>query len=71
MDELLVWMGIKCSSWIGVNVGTSGRSPCNPYGRYWYKSVCDANTMLERTMFSDLSFFHYGEEHVVLLFLII
>lgn len=51
MDQLMVWFGIKCSSWIGVNVGTSGRSPCNPFGRYWYKSVGDANTMLERTIF--------------------
>ena len=48
-NDLMVWFGIKCSSWVGINRGTSSRSACNPYGNFQYKSVADSNQMLERT----------------------
>ena len=39
---------MKCSSFCGMNVGTSGRSSAASIGRDWYKSVKEANCLLER-----------------------
>lgn len=47
-DELLCLMGIKCSSWVGVNVGTSQRTVLNPMGWGEAPSVACANKMVSR-----------------------
>ena len=47
-DELICLMGIKCSSWVGVNVGTSQRSVLNPMGWVEAPSVASANKMVSR-----------------------
>lgn len=54
--DLITWLGIKCSSFIGLNVGTSGRSPSNPYGNWHFPSVLQSNMLLERShaMFSGI-----------------
>ena len=54
--DLITWLGIKCSSFIGLNVGTSGRSPSNPYGNWHFPSVRQSNMLLERShaMFSGI-----------------
>ena len=33
--------GLKCSSFSPVNAGTSGRTPCTPYGNFHYPSVLE------------------------------
>lgn len=48
--DLITWLGIKCSSFIGLNVGTSGRSPSNPYGNWHFPSVLQSNMLLERSI---------------------
>ena len=52
MADLLTWFGIKCSSWVAVNVGTSWRSACASTGDVLKTSVRESNCMLERTRFS-------------------
>ena len=32
-----------CSTWVAINLGTSGRSKFRPLGNWWYPSVADAN----------------------------
>ena len=41
--------GLKCSSLCKMNIGTSFRSACTSIGYEGYKSVCQANMLLERT----------------------
>jgi hypothetical protein len=48
-DSFFLLSGIKCSSWVGINVGTSGRSFANPMGFRDVKSVAEANSMVSRT----------------------
>ncbi|CAL1155224.1 unnamed protein product [Cladocopium goreaui] len=47
--DLLSWFGIKCSSLVAVNSGTSKRSACNSIGLSC-PSVDESNTLLERTI---------------------
>eukprot|EP00969_Alexandrium_andersonii_P025110 1097310-Alexandrium_andersonii.AAC.1 len=37
-----------CSTWINLNMGTSGRSDALPLGRIYHKSVAAANMMVSR-----------------------
>ena len=54
-DDLLVLLGMKCSSWSRVNQGTSMRQPCCPDGDASKKSVFTANCMAARTAKFGLS----------------
>ena len=45
----LVVLATKCSSMVGINVGTSGRSKCNSTGLLHVKSVLISNALTERT----------------------
>ncbi len=45
---------MKCSSWVHVNSGTSGRSVCAPCGLSHIPSVLMSNSMAERTGVSVL-----------------
>ncbi|CAL1154889.1 unnamed protein product [Cladocopium goreaui] len=49
-QDFIAWLAMKCSSFCGMNVGTSGRSAAASIGRDWYKSVKEANCLLERTI---------------------
>ena len=46
----MVHFGMKCSSFCGMNKGTSGRSACASVGYLGHPSVRAANLMLERTL---------------------
>ena len=47
-DDLLVHLGMKCSSWSRVNIGTSMRAICCPAGDLTKLSVKQANCMAAR-----------------------
>ncbi len=47
--DFLAWFGIKCSTWVAVNAGTSKRCVCNSIGDLFVASVAQGNKMLERT----------------------
>ena len=47
--DFIAWFGIKCSSFIGINAGTSKRSKCSSVGNTNAPSVVQSNGMLERT----------------------
>ena len=52
-DSINGWLchfGLKCSSFTCVNVGTSGRSACTPWGNLMYKSVQEANQLASRIL---------------------
>lgn len=49
-NDLLVVMGILCSTWTIVNAGTSGRDVLCPMGRVEYESVSSANLMVARPL---------------------
>lgn len=53
----LVVLATKCSSWVGINVGTSGRSKCGSIGLEKHRSVVMANGMAERSGWVLLYFF--------------
>lgn len=46
--EFISWFGIKCSSFVSINAGTSKRSKCNSIGLPC-ASVIESNLLLERT----------------------
>lgn len=46
----LVVLATKCSSMVGINVGTSGRSKCNSIGLLDVASVLISNALTERTV---------------------
>jgi len=46
--DFLSWFGVKCSSFVSINAGTSKRSKCNSIGLPC-PSVTESNMMLERT----------------------
>ena len=48
VENLLVLLGMKCSSWSRVNVGTSHRATCCPAGDITKLSVQQANCMAAR-----------------------
>lgn len=53
-NKLLCLMGIKCSSWVSVNVGTSMRCILNPMGDTSAPSVLSANMMVARLGLSSV-----------------
>lgn len=58
--NFLAWFGIKCSTWVGVNAGTSWRSACSSIGDFCKLSVRQGNQMLERTSeFKKQNTFHH------------
>ena len=54
-NNFLAWFGIKCSSWVAVNAGTSKRTICSSTGDRAMKSVREANQLLERTTIFEQS----------------
>ena len=46
--DLLALVGVLCSTWVSVNVGTSQRDVLTPMGHPEYPSVQSANTMVSR-----------------------
>lgn len=46
----LCHFGLKCSTFTTVNCGTSGRTPCTPYGNLQYTSVHEGNVLASRTL---------------------
>ena len=44
----MAWFGIKCSSWVAMNRGTSLRSACDSVGNIAAQSVRAANMMADR-----------------------
>ena len=48
-SDCIAWFAIKCSSFTGVNRGTSKRSACNSIGDRSVYSVGMSNALLERT----------------------
>lgn len=49
-NDMAVHIGLKCSSLCKMNQGTSMRSACASIGYVVYKSVFEANVLLERTL---------------------
>ena len=49
LDELFLLSGVKCSSWVQINSGTSRRSYSNPMGDPTQESVRIANAMVSRS----------------------
>ena len=47
--DFIAWFGIKCSTWVSVNSGTSCRSASSSIGDVSKASVREGNAMLERT----------------------
>jgi len=47
-DQFWVLMGVVCSSWVSINVGTSKRSVLCPTGDERLQYVIDANCMVSR-----------------------
>ena len=47
-DSLLALLGVKCSSWVQINTGTSDRDFLNPMGHVGLPSVDAANLMAAR-----------------------
>ena len=45
----MAWFAIKCSTFVAVNAGTSGRTACSPVGFLEHLSVQLSNCLLERT----------------------
>ena len=48
-DDLLTWLGVKCSSSTQVNVGTSRRSYLLPLGDLSKRSVRESNVLVSRS----------------------
>ena len=48
--DCIIWIGQKCSSFCGVNRGTSGRSCICGLGNTMFKSVQEANLMMSRSL---------------------
>lgn len=42
--------GLKCSTFSTMNCGTSGRTPCTPYGNFQYTSVLEGNELASRIL---------------------
>ena len=55
----VVLLGMKCSSWTVVNMGTSKRSPCCPAGDQTNVNVGNANCMAARTGYSICMFSNF------------
>lgn len=47
--DFIAWFGIKCSSFIGINSGTSKRCKCSSVGNTSAPSVVLSNGLLDRT----------------------
>ena len=48
-DKAVVWLGLLCSSFTRINMGTSRRSYLVPLGDTRKKSVADSNCLASRT----------------------
>ncbi len=48
MSDLILVMGICCSTFVNINMGTSGRDVLNPEGNTGYTSVSMGNSMVSR-----------------------
>ena len=46
--DFFLLSGIKCSTWVAINSGTSGRSFANPAGNLAIASVVEGNKMASR-----------------------
>lgn len=67
-DELLVLLGMKCSSFSIVNLGTSRRAVCCPWGDWTKPSVRFANAMASRKLFAhffELQLWYYRSIYTV------
>ena len=53
-NDLLVVMGIKCSSFVICNAGTSNRDFLTPMGQEVYESVSSSNRMVSRSGMKSL-----------------
>lgn len=53
LGECVILLGMKCSSFTVVNLGTSKRAPCNPEGDWGQPSVAAANVMGARSPESE------------------
>ena len=51
-DKAIVWLGLLCSSFTRMNMGTSRRSYLVPLGDSTKKSVADSNCLAARTVIS-------------------
>lgn len=58
VSDLLSWLGIKCSTWVMVNAGTSCRPICSSVGDLAKASVQEGNRMLERTKILQINCLH-------------
>ena len=59
-------LALKCSSWTSINQGTSGRAFCGSIGADWFKSVLEANCLIERRPCSTcLDFFGYRMKYLL------
>ena len=57
--DFLAWFGIKCSTWVSINQGTSMRSICSSVGDGRKPSVAEGNSMLERRIYVDPKSFEF------------
>ena len=55
LDGFLAHAGLKCSSWVPVNRGTSSRAACCSIGDMSQPSVVSSNCMTSRTLECDES----------------
>ena len=59
LPGFLAWFGLKCSSLVGINKGTSGRTACHAVGYVQHPSVSSSNTLIERTPNVCFELFHF------------
>lgn len=50
LDNILSLIGVPCSSYVGINSGTSGRDFLNPMGLPWVPSVVSSNLVTGRSL---------------------
>ena len=56
--DLIVILGICCSTFVNINMGTSGRDCLTPEGQTEYMSVALANCMVSRTGLRNICVFY-------------
>ena len=50
LDNMISLIGVPCSSYVGINAGTSGRDFLNPMGLPWVPSVVSSNLVTGRIL---------------------
>ena len=50
LDNIVSLIGVPCSSYVGINSGTSGRDFLNPMGLPWIPSVVSSNLVTGRSL---------------------